>query len=169
MISYGIAILVISIVVLAVAQLGVFNPLLTPIYCNSAPSFVCSIPTINANSMFTIALAQATGATMNVIGAACSSGANTVNVGPMYGNIYVTDNAITSSLYYPANVLANGVMLYSGNTLTLSVFCYGGSGKATGSVGSTFSGAVWLNFTITSLPNSANNIAQVATFTTRYT
>jgi hypothetical protein len=171
MISYGVAIIVISIVLLTVAQLGVFNPLLTPTYCNAAPSFACSGASIRANSLLTIVLSQASGGTMNVIGAACSSLANTVNVigGPMYGNLNVGYSAGTASSYYPNTALANGFLLYSGNTLNLTVYCYGGAGQATGSLGSTFSGVVWLNFTITSLPNSANNIVPVATFTSRYT
>jgi hypothetical protein len=169
MVSYGIAIIVISIVVLAVAELGVFNPMLVPTYCNAIPSFECSSVSIKANSLLTIVLAQATGATMNVIGAACSTLANTVYVGPMYGNVNVPYNPATASLYYPNTALAHGVLLYSSNTLNLTVFCYGPSGMATGPLGGTFSGAVWLNFTITSLPNGANDIVQVATFTSKYT
>ncbi len=170
MISYGMALIIISVALLAVAQLGVFNPLLTPTFCDATPSFACVAAAIKANGMLTILLSQATGATMNVIGASCSRLANTVSVpGPMYGNLNVGYNSVTESQYYPSTALANGLLLYTGNTMNLTVFCYGGSGLATGSLGGSFSGTVWLNFTITSLPNSANNVVQVATFTEKYT
>jgi hypothetical protein len=168
MVSYGFAILVIAVVLLAVAQLGVFNPLLAPTYCDSIPSFSCAAASIRANSLLTIVLSQATGATMNVVGAACSSVANSVGTGPMYGNINVGYSAGTASQYYADTSLASGALLYTGNSIALNIYCYGGSGKATGPLGNPFTGDVWLNFTVTSLPNSANNIVQVVTFTSRY-
>jgi len=168
MISYGVAIIIISIVIVSVAQLGVFNTQLAPTYCDATPSFSCASASINANGLLTILLSQATGATMNVIGAACSTIANTVTPGPMYGNINVGYNSLTYSQFYPNNALANGILLYTSNTLDLTVFCYGGTGMASGPLGNPFTGVVWLNFTITSLPNSANNILQVATFSAKY-
>ena len=170
MLSYGIALIVITMVVITVAQLGVFNPVLAPTFCDATPSFACVSASIKANSMLTVMISQATGATMNVIGASCSSLANSVSTsaGPMFGNINVGFNTVTASQYYPNYALANGILLYTGNTMNLTVYCYGGSGQATGPLGSAFSGIVWLNFTITSLPNSANNIVQVATFTEKY-
>lgn len=165
------ALIVIAIVLLSVAQLGVFNNFLAPSYCNAAPSFSCTGASMQADSgVLTIVLSQATGATMNVTGAACSSQANTTSnaPGPAFGNTNVGYNAITASQYYPNGALANGVLLYSSNTTILKIYCYGGSGVARSSPGHSFNGAVWLNFTITSLPNSKNNIVQVATFTAKY-
>jgi hypothetical protein len=171
MVSYGMALIIIAVVILAVVQLGVFSPPLSPAYCNTAPSFSCSSATMRASSgVLTILLSQATGATMNVVGAACSSQANVTSAGPgpEFGNIHVGYDAITAPQYYPDAALSNGIILYSGNSTVLRVYCYGGSGIAKGSSGDTFSGTVWLNFTITSLPNSTNNIVQVATFTAKY-
>lgn len=169
MVSYGIAIIVLSIVTLSVAELGVFNPRLTPTYCDAAPSFACTGASIKTNGALTIVLAQATGATMNVVGAACSSIANTITVGPEYGNINVGYNTVTAAQYYPDPSLADGALLYTSNAISINVYCFKGSGRATGPTGNPFSGVVWLNFTVTSLPNSANNIVEVATFTSRYT
>ncbi len=167
MVSYGIVILVLSIVVFVVAQLGAFNPVLAPTYCNAAPSFACLGASIKANSILTIVLSQASGATMNVVGASCSVLANASTVGPMFGNIGVKPYS-TAPQYYPNNALQSGTLLYSSNSLNLTVYCYGGTGLAKGKLGTPFSGTVWLNFTISSLPQTYNNVVEVATFTAKY-
>ncbi|MEM3227621.1 MAG: hypothetical protein QXK65_01580, partial [Candidatus Micrarchaeaceae archaeon] len=60
MVSYGIAILIITIALYIVFELGVFNPKLASIECTPAPSFMCVSFSINTNSVFTILLSQAT-------------------------------------------------------------------------------------------------------------
>ena len=42
LIAYGVAILIVSIALYVVLQLGIFNTRLAPTYCNPAPSFACA-------------------------------------------------------------------------------------------------------------------------------
>lgn len=167
MISYGIALLIMTIVLYTIFQLGVFNPRLAPIYCSTAPSFICPAYTINTTGAVTVILAQATGGTMIIKGAACSSLANQTIIGPAYGNINVVPYT-PAPQFYPNNALKNYLTVYSSNSVSVSVWCYTNLGIATGSLGSTFSGFVWLNYTLSNLPQSVNTIQQVVALTAKY-
>ncbi len=68
LISYGVAILVISIALYVVLQLGIFNSRLAPTYCNAAPSFICAGVGLATNGNITVIFSQATGGTLNITG-----------------------------------------------------------------------------------------------------
>jgi hypothetical protein len=168
LIAYGIAILIISIALYVVLQLGIFNTKLAPTYCNASPSFVCDGTAINTSGKMTIIFSQATGGTLNITGIACSSQANTTNIGPKYGNANVLSYKAAPQ-FYPTNQLQHGLTLYSSNQTRLYVYCYSGPTSTKGNLGNSFSGFVWINYTINTLPNNYHTVQQVISFSTKYT
>ena len=156
MMSYGIALLIIGVAVYVVFQIGIFTPVLAPTECTAASSFACRYYSLSSNGLLTLDLSQATGSTMNISGIACSSGINTTSNKPEYGNIGVVSKT------------QGNVIIYSGSSSMLQVYCYNGYGVAHGSIGSTFTGYVWINYTISNLPNTMHNINNVVSFTTQY-
>lgn len=167
LISYSVAILIISIALYVVLELGVFNSRLAPTYCTGAPSFVCSEFAIAPNSTLTIVFADSIAANINITAIACSNQANTIGAGPRYGNVYVA-NDFKAPQYYPDSSLLNGLIVYPSNQSRFSVYCYNGGGRAKGALGNTFSGIVWINYTIANLPGYSN-VEQAMTFTAKYT
>jgi hypothetical protein len=78
MVSYGMAFIVIAVVFYVALHLAFFNQQLAPSYCNAAPSFSCAAFALNKTGAFAIDLYQATGGTININAAACSSAVNVV-------------------------------------------------------------------------------------------
>jgi len=169
LIAYGIAILIISIAIYVVLQLGIFNTRLAPTYCNAAPSFVCDGASINTTGEMAIILSQATGGTLNITGIACSTQANTVALGPKYGNLNVLPYTLATKQFYPTNQLQNGDVVYSSNQTRLYTYCYAGTNAVKGNLGNSFTGFVWINYTINTLPNNYHNIQQVVSVSAKYT
>jgi hypothetical protein len=167
LVSYGIAILVITIALYTVLQLGVFNSRLAPEYCNATPSFSCDGVALTNNGVLTIIFSQTTGGTMYITGASCSGTQNSVTGGPGFGNVNVLPESVVPS-YYPANQLQSGIVAYSGSGTRVTLYCYSGSGVAKGNIGNSFTGTVWINYTLTELPNTLHTVQQLATFTERY-
>ncbi len=81
LVSYGIAILVITIALYTVLQLGIFNSRLAPEYCNATPSFSCDGVALTDNGVLTVIFSQTTGGTMYITGASCSGTQNSVTGG----------------------------------------------------------------------------------------
>ncbi|MGA2800000.1 MAG: LamG-like jellyroll fold domain-containing protein [Candidatus Micrarchaeaceae archaeon] len=167
LVSYGIAILVITIALYTVLQLGVFNSRLAPEYCNATPSFSCDGVALTDNGVLTIIFSQTTGGVMSITGAACSGTQNSINGGPAFGNVNVLPES-TAPSYYPANQLQSAIVAYSGSGTRVTVYCYSGSGVAKGNIGNSFTGTVWINYTLTELPNTLHTVQQLATFTEKY-
>ena len=168
LIAYSIAILIISISVYIVLQLGIFNTRIAPTYCNAASSFACSTASISRNGILTVIFSQTTGGTLNIIGIACSSQPNSIALGPKYGNLNVLSYAKSPS-YYPTNQLQYGLTVYSSNQTSISTYCYDGPNHPThGAIGNEFTGYVWINYTISTLPNNYYNVQQFATFSEKY-
>ena len=167
-ISYGVALLIISITLYVILQLGIFNMRLAPTYCNTAPGFVCVASSISSNGVMTLVFTQATGVTLNIYGAACSTTANTITFGPKYGNYGVLPYT-TAPAFYPSNQLKYGLQMYSSNQTRLYIDCYGGSGPAKGTLGTVFTGYVWLNYTVSSLPSNYHPVQQVVSLSQKYT
>lgn len=165
MVSYGLAILIITIALYVVFSLNIFNPQLSSIVCTPAPGFFCQAYSLDANSTLTIKLVQATGGTIDITGAACSKSVNSGSDAPAYGNVNVLGY---SSSYYPNSDIQNGLTIYSDSSNTIQVYCFDGNGKATGGVGYTFSGYFWINYTVSDMP-PVHYIKRVATFTVVYT
>lgn len=173
LIAYGVAILLVSIAMYVVLQLGVFNSRITPSYCNPAPSFTCSGYAVDTKGVFTLVFAQSTGATINITGMACSDQQNTSDnappfSSPKYGNINMLAYK-GAPQFYPNNQLQNGLIVYSSNQTRVFVNCYDGSGLAKGPLGDGFSGFIWINYTISTLPGNYPNREQIIAFSTKYT
>ncbi|MDE1868712.1 MAG: hypothetical protein KGH60_01980 [Candidatus Micrarchaeota archaeon] len=177
MVAYGIALLVIAIALSVVVQLGLFNVRLAPTTCNPAPGFQCTAATMNTMGVLTIAFSQATGGTLTINGAGCSSAANATRDYPAYGNVNLLPYT-KAPQYYPAIVPfntpfnsppANSISLSSSGSGLITVYCYTHFGKATSQLGNSFSGILWLNYTISDLPSNLNNVQEMASFTAKYT
>ncbi|MGC8586130.1 MAG: hypothetical protein ACP5K5_01125 [Candidatus Micrarchaeia archaeon] len=168
LVSYGVAILIIAVALYVIYRIGAFTPTVAPQYCNPAPSFMCNLAAINTSGVLTLSFAQVTGGAINITGIACSTAVNTIGNSPMYGNVGVNSYKAAPQ-FYPSNQLQNGVMLYSSNSISLNVYCYSGGGIAKASLGSAFTGYVWLNFTYAGLPSTMHNIEEIATVSTKYT
>lgn len=167
LITYGVAILIISVALYVVLELGIFNNRLAPIYCDAAPPFSCSAYAIAANGNLSILVSQSTTAEIDLTGIACSTQANTTSLGPKYGNANVLSYS-SAPKYYPTNQLLNGLVIYPNQNVKLTVNCYSGSGLAQSGYGHTFTGYVWFNYTINNLPSSMKNVEQVISFTAKY-
>ncbi|MGI0100872.1 MAG: hypothetical protein ACREBH_04120 [Candidatus Micrarchaeaceae archaeon] len=170
LIAYGVAILIISVAMYVVLQLGIFNTRIAPTYCNAAPSFICSTAAMAPNGTLTILFSQATSGTMNVIGISCSNQPNTTSLGPEYGNWKMLPYDDAPS-FYPTNQLQNGLTVYSSNQTRIYTYCYDGPNNnlATGALGNEFTGYVWINYTISTLPSNYYNVQQLISFSAKYT
>ena len=124
-----------------VAQLGVFNPVLAPTYCDALLVRVRECIDQGKRHAYCYDFAGNRGndeRDRRFVLQPCQL--FSTSPGPMFGNINVGFNTVTASQYYPNYALANGILLYTGNTMNLTVYCYGGSGQATGPLGSAFAG-----------------------------
>ncbi len=163
MMSYGIALIIILIAIAVIYKVTVLSPALAVSTCSAVPGFACEAYALNSSGILTLELAQATGGSLTIHGAACSSQPNATGNRPAYGNVWVTN---TVGYYFGSNSPGTGIPVYSGAANTMVLYCYGGSGVASGPLGSGFSGFVWLNYTI---PNYGNVTQQVASLNVRYT
>jgi hypothetical protein len=169
MISYGIAFLMLGMTLYIIAHLSFVNQTLAPSYCTASPSFSCPAFALTHNGILTIALSQATGGTVNVNAAACSSTVNTMSDAPAYGNVKIVSYALAPQFYPSNSNLQTPLSMYSSAIQIMSVYCYSGSGIATSGPGSPFSGYLWINYTITNLPSTTNTVQRVVEFSTKYT
>jgi hypothetical protein len=163
MTSYGLALIIIFIAAAVIYKVSVLSPALAVSTCTASPGFSCEAYALNRSGILTLKLSQATGGTIVINGAACASAPNSIGNNPAYGNVYVTN---TPAYYFGTNSPGTGINLYSGSSSTLVMYCYSQTGKATGTLGSGFTGFVWLNYTV---PNYGNTIQQVASLDLRYT
>ncbi len=168
LLSYGVAILIIAIAIYVVTQLGAFNPNIVPVSCTPSPGFACIAYAVNTSGTLIITISQATGGTMSIVGAACSSSVNATGNKPAYGNIGVLPWSSAPS-YYPLGVASNVITSYSGGAILIEAKCYDGAGVASGNLGNVFTGYIWLNYTISDLPSSIYHVVNIATFTAKYT
>ncbi len=155
--SYGIALFIIAIAIAIVYKISMQNQYLFSSSCVASAGFSCSYYSINSIGVLNITIAQATGGEILVRGIACSSNINESGNSPEYGNIYVTNGLA----YYPASFApVGGVLIESGSKERFLLNCYSSAGVAsTSQLGSTFSGYVWLNY---SVPDTNMNITQIA-------
>lgn len=164
MMSYGIALMVIFIAVSIIYKVSVVSPVFTQSTCTAAPGFECEGYALSASSgVLTLQLSQATGGSIVIRGAACASQPNSISNNPAYGNVKVTN---TIAYYTTGNSPGTGITVYSDSSNTLVLYCYSNSGVATGTLGTGFSGFVWLNYTV---PNYGNLTQQVAILNLKYT
>ena len=167
LISYGIAIVIITAALFIIANLGSFNASLSPESCTPSPAFSCVSYSINTTGVLSVVILQATGGTITINGFACSSEQNTTGDAPATGNSFVLPDSGSGTSFYPANAIPNPSLPTSNATL-VSAYCYTNSGaRATGNLGNTFTGYAWLNYSYSNLPG--HTIEQVVAFSVKYT
>ncbi|MDE1857355.1 MAG: hypothetical protein KGH98_04755 [Candidatus Micrarchaeota archaeon] len=165
--TYGIAILLITVAMYVVLQLGLFNPRVAPISCTPSASFTCDTYQLSLNGSLSMVMSEAIGGTITITGAACSSGVNQSADLPEFGNVQALPyNTVPAD--YPNNALQYNLKVYSGQEFSITVWCFGNSGVSSGTLGDTFSGSLWINYTYSGLPASVHTVQRVATFTTKY-
>ena len=163
--SYAIAIIALIFILSAVFLIIKIQPTYS---CTSPPNFNCGYVSMSTNGFLLIKVSQAIGEPILINGAACADQQNTTINAPKYGNVAVG----RSNFFYPIQLETSGDYppgnhINSDQSYVFYVNCYqvGGS-LATGKLGSTFSGYLWLNYTI---PSYGPQIQEIATFTTTYT
>ncbi len=161
--AYGIALLVVTIAIAIIIKVSFLSPVLSTSTCTPSAGFSCEFYSINTSGVLTITLAQATGATLTIHGIACSSLLNTSGDLPMYGNIFVTPNL---AYYPPKGQLGSGVEMFSDTSHTFYVNCYTAHGLAKSSIGDTFIGYLWINY---SMPGYGQTIQEIASLNLKYT
>lgn len=161
--TYGIALMIIFIATAVIYNVSIVRPALATSTCTAAPGFACEAYTLNTVGVLDLTLSQATGGEITILGAACSSLPGASGNKPAYGNF----NVINSITYYPiGSAPGNGINVYSGESNSMYMYCYGPGGVATGSLGTGYNGYVWLNYTI---PTYGNVVQQVAIISLKYT
>ncbi len=168
MVSYGIALLIIAIALYVVVTIGFPSTKSVTSDCIASPGFSCTTYTIAPNGTAIFVISQSTGGTLTINGVACASAPNATGNGPAYGNLGIQSPSEVP-VFYPYGV-PNSIVMYSGSANTLETNCYIGPDKlASGGLGDSFTGYLWLNYTFSGLPNNINNVQQVASFTTKFT
>ncbi len=172
MLSYGMALIIIFIAMAVIYKVSVTTPVISTPNCAAIPGFGCEYYALNRSGILTFTFSQTTGGTIKLLGAACSSQVNNTGNKPAYGNVKVTNtvNSIAQPLvpYYftSANTPGLGVNVYSDSSNTIFIYCYTGSGVATGRLGNSYTGYVWLNY---SIPYYGNIVQQIASVSLKYT
>ncbi len=157
--TYGWAILIIAVVLGALFSLGVFGNLLGN-HCVTTPGWSCISATLSTNGILTMDIGQATGSTIYIQGAACSSLAAT-NGYPAYGATGVGTTGAPEVDSIAVNSIAPSAVT-NGQTFTLAVPCYTSSAAPAFTLGQAFTGYVWLNYTLTGAGGSPI-LAQITT------
>ncbi|MGA3020762.1 MAG: hypothetical protein ABSD68_02320 [Candidatus Micrarchaeales archaeon] len=163
MMSYGIALIIIFIAISIIYKVSVLNFVLSTSTCTASPGFQCEAFALNKSGVLLLQLSQATGGTIIIKGAACSSQASNIGTKPAFGNV----NVNSLPLYYPPNnAPGTGITVYSDSSSKLMMYCYSNVGVANGILGNGYIGYIWLNYTI---PYYGNVIQQIAALNVRYT
>ena len=158
--TYGWAVLIISVTIVALNYLGVFNSAnVTGTSCTAISGFTCQNPTITTSGTVTFLFGQATGRTLYNVEFECTASASGANGLPNPLNMF---NSITTGGVMTVNlpIGTTGNSLVNGQTITLSTLpCYSATGSLLGSqiIGTIYSGYVYVNYTTTSLAASGTN------------
>ena len=155
--TYGWAVLIIAVVLAAMYNLGVFNSsTVTGTTCTGATGFTCQSPSLVTNGTMTFLFGQLTGKTLYNVQLECTASIGAGNL-PNPINMF---NSITNAgamLIY----LDSGNSISNGQTITISGLpCYDTSGNRLSSsqvVGASYSGYVYVNYTIQNAVHSATN------------
>jgi len=174
--TYGWAILIIAVVLGALFSLRVFNSgALLESSCVAGPGYLCQSPILDVNGNLMITFGQSTGSAMYNVGMACAATATSTGLpSPTTSFMYLT--ALGAATAVPANGPAVGALtMMNGQTVSITlVKCFNSAGSAlmlaSSPIGTSFSGSIWLNFTLTSgAPGGANPMltAKIATITAK--
>ncbi len=167
LVSYGFAIIIMSVAVYVALQLSIFQPQLVPVYCDAASDFTCKAFLLSSNGILYMTLSQSTGSQLNITGAACSGSVSSTGNGPAYGNANIVGYSAGPS-FYPDNSLVHGVQMYTDSASLVRVYCFNSGGIASGTAGGVFTGYLWLNYTSSGLPNSMHSVQNIVHFTAKY-
>ncbi len=174
--TYGWAILIIAVVLGALYALGVFGGAASlGTACIAAAPFLCSNPSLTTAGLLSFTLGQNTQSTQYNIALACAATSNSLgmpNTGSADPWYYVSTNGVASESTGGSTSPANTLSLVPGQQLTVSgIQCYqsGGTVFNPGSVGSSFTGAIWINYTTSSSNVVSGNwlTAKMATITAK--
>jgi hypothetical protein len=161
--TYGWAILIISVVLGALFGLGVFSSgTFISTSCVPSSGYQCSSPTLLNTGYLTFTYGQSTGITeFNSYVTVASQGASLNGAGfPSFSS--------GLSVNTPAWAVVNGVTYSSGSSNTLTILLTNAmvpGGWST--LGDAFSGSVWVNYSTASGAGAATVAAKVATMTAK--
>jgi hypothetical protein len=132
--TYGWAILIVSLAVGVLYSLGILNPeALKPQICSLSAPFYCSDQYLDTNGFLTLTIAQGSGSSITINKIACVDKS-------------LLSNGLPLNPSYWSSV---GVSIPSGSQRQISnIICYSSGGKQyNGKIGSVFSGAIVINAT----------------------
>ncbi len=173
--TYGWAILIIAVVLGALFSLGVFSSgALLGTSCVAGPGYLCNNIVLGTSGTLSFTLGQSTGSTFYNIALGCAAASLTTGL-PNTGSTANSITLVSSTGVDTTNGMgasqgaATSTSMTSGQTLAISSLpCYGTTGTALGSsaIGTSFSGSVWLNYTLSSGVPSSSNPALTVKFAT---
>ncbi|MDE1856458.1 MAG: DUF2341 domain-containing protein [Candidatus Micrarchaeota archaeon] len=136
--TYGWAILIMAVVLVSLFSLGIFNKgsVITSA-CLANPGFFCSRPLLNTTGALNITVGQLSGSTITLTSIGCSNS----TAPPIQ----------TTGL--------NSIVLVSGESVPLVLNCP----ITANTVGTSFTGTVWIGYTASGLPGQTAMIARVST------
>ncbi|MDE1860835.1 MAG: hypothetical protein KGH72_03910 [Candidatus Micrarchaeota archaeon] len=159
--SYGMALIVILIALVIIFRIGTSNTGISAPSCTAVPGFTCDFFSITTNGLLTVRLTQAIGSPITINGVACSTSLNATGNAPQYGNVHVG----SKTKYYLPATYPVGNVIYSDAYYIIKIYCYGPGGIARQPLGNSFTGYIWLNY---SIPNYGSETQRIATVTTPY-
>ena len=176
--TYGWAILIIAVVLIALFSLNVFNPSLGNV-CLGGPGYTCSGMSLGTTGNMLFTFGQGTGSTYYNVGMGCAAASTSAGL-PSNTLAMVYLSAAGAATAVPANGAAAGALsITTGQTVSVTgLTCYATNGQpvlgsaATVPIGTTFSGSLWINYTLGSGAPSASNpmlTTKFASVTTKVT
>jgi hypothetical protein len=158
--SYGVALVIITAALIVVINVALNPP--ADIAYTSPPGLTMDFIGLNTSGAVVVKLSQSLGSQITINGVACSSRQSSTGNNPAYGNTAV--NSLGE--YYPTVYYSPGNVVYLGTYAIVSAYCYkAGNARAYGNLGSTFTGYLWINY---SVPGYAPQIEEAASFTAPY-
>lgn len=158
--TYGLALAVMLVAFVTIYRISL-SPNQPAIFCSSVPGFSCNFISVNSMGVVTAKFSQALGTQITINGVACSDQQSPTTDTPAYGNLFVTN----SVNYYPIPSYPPGNIIYSGGYYVVQAYCYNSGGQVISTTGHSFTGYVWLNY---SIPNYGMQTQKIATFTSIY-
>ncbi|MDE1873498.1 MAG: hypothetical protein KGI04_00035 [Candidatus Micrarchaeota archaeon] len=129
LLTYSWALLIISVVLVALFALGVFNPgNVVSSQCILPAGLSCINVYLVSNGLVTINLLQATLTPINLTAYGCNS------------------NQTINHMYVPSNPPSNQIKMQIGGNYTFSVQCWAGGSQYSATPGSAFQGYISVNY-----------------------
>lgn len=144
--TYGWSILIVAVVLSVLYYLGIFSSAsLIGNSCTASSGYLCQNPTLDTTGLIVFDFGQFNGAPFYNVQLACTATSNTLGL----PNPITAFNSISSSgVALPASNTGN--TLSNGQRITISSLpCYNAAGVQLGAstIGASFSGYIWVNYT----------------------